>query len=189
MENVKEEQSKDLVRSVLLSAIGLLFIVLGMSFLPVIGLVLGVGFLWFGLSPWIHIAYQHKVKVMIGSVSDNYLESRRIPVAILSATRERDGFDFDPREVDPSSVRIGPGKVGPIDDTSDPVVYERSLRDLNDDGVPDLILYFSADSAGLNEKVEEVCVRARTWEGGRVIGCNAIDFGYDTELMEKLEYV
>jgi len=84
---------------------------------------------------------------------------------------------------------MGPGKIGPVDDMSDPEIYERSLRDINDDGIPDLILYFSADSAGIDEKVEEVCVRARTKDGERVLGCGAIEFGYESELMKKLEYV
>ena len=88
--------------------------------------------------------HRNRVNVFIGSVSDNYLEDRRLPVAILSATKERDGFDFDPGRVDPSSVRVGPGKSRPVDDMSDPEIYTRSLVDLNDDGIPDLVLYFSA---------------------------------------------
>jgi hypothetical protein len=68
-------------------------------------------------------------------------------------------------------------------------IYARSLKDLNDDGIPDLILYFSGDSAGINEKVEEVCVRARTRDGERVFGCNSIEFGYESGLMRQLEYV
>ena len=87
----------------------------------------------------------------------------------MSATKERDGFDFDPGLVDPTSVRVGPGKTGPVDDMSDPMIYERSLRDINEDGIADLILYFSADSAGINEKVEEVwCSRK---DQGRGKGC------------------
>ena len=54
---------------------------------------------------------------------------------------------------------------------TDPEIYTRSLRDINDDGIPDLILYFSGDSAGINEKAEEVCVRAKTRDGERVFGC------------------
>jgi hypothetical protein len=186
---MKIEKGSVVVRSVLLCAVGLLFIAFGFSFFPIVGIVVGAGFLWFGLSPWVGFLRQRQARVLIGTVSDNYLEDRRIPVAILSATKERDGFDFDPRLVDPSSVRIGPEKIGPVDDMSDPVIYERSLRDINDDGIPDLILYFSADSAGINEKVEEVCVRARMKNGERVLGCNAIEYGVESEFMKRLEYV
>ena len=153
MDEKKKEQGKVLIRSVLLCAVGLLFIAFGLSFLPIVGIVVGAGFLWFGLYPWVKFLHRQKANVLIGSVSDNYLLERRIPVVILSATKERDGFDFDPAHVDPSSVRIGPGKTGPVDDMSDPLIYERSLRDINEDGIPDLILYFSGDSAGINEKV------------------------------------
>ena len=49
-------------------------------------------------------------------------------------------------------MRIGPGNVRPIDDMIDREIYARSLRDINDDGIPELILYFSGDSDGINEK-------------------------------------
>ncbi len=121
--------------------------------------------------------------------SFSLLEGRTMPVAILSATKERDGFDFDPGQVDPYSVRIGPGNVGPVDDMTDPEIYARSMRDINEDGIPDLIVYFSGDSAGINEKVEEVCVRAKTRDGERVFGCGELEAGYESVLMRKLEYV
>ncbi|MGA2404833.1 MAG: hypothetical protein ABSG91_24540, partial [Syntrophobacteraceae bacterium] len=71
----------------------------------------------------------------------------------------------------------------------DPEIYARSLRDINDDGIPDLILYFSGDSAAINGKVDDVCVRAKTRDGERVFGCSAMEFGYESALMQKLEYV
>ncbi len=189
MDSVKEEQGRTLIRSVLLSTIGLLFIALGLSFLPIIGIAVGAGFLWFGLFPWIKVLHSRYVNVLVASVSDNYLEGRRISAVILSATKERDGFDFDPLQIDPSSVRIGSGRVGPVDDMSDPEKYALSLRDINDDGIPDLVLYFSGDSAGINEKVEEVCVRAKTRDGERVLGCSRMEAGSESELMQKLEYM
>jgi hypothetical protein len=189
MEKISKEKGRVLIQSVLLCAVGLLFIALGLSFLPIIGIAVGAAFLWFGLYPWVKFLHRRRANVLIGSVSDNYLQDRRLPVVILSATKERDGFDFDPALVDPLSVRLGPGKTGPVDDMSNPEIYARSLRDINDDGIPDLILYFSADSAGIDEKVEEVCVRAKMKGGERVVGCSAIEYGYESELMKKLEYV
>lgn len=185
----KSEKGAVLMRSVLLSAVGLLCIALGLSFLPIIGIFLGAGFMWFALSPWISILRTTKVNVMIGRVSDNLLGPRRIPVAILSARKDKDGFDFDPARIDPATVFFGPDRVSPEDDLADPVVYRRSLVDVNEDGIPDLILYFSGDSAGISERVEELCVQAKTWEGERVLGCSLMEFGYESGLMGKLEYV
>ena len=72
---------------------------------------------------------------------------------------------------------------------TDPRTYAQSLRDINDDGVPDLIMNFSADSAGIDEKVERVCVRAKMRGGERIIGCSALERGAEPVLMRKLEYV
>lgn len=189
MKRTKKELGEALIRSVALCVVGLFFIDLGLSLLPIIGIFLGAGFLWFGLYPWMNFLHLQNVKVLVGSVGDNYLEGKRIVVAILSAARERDGFDFDPALVDPRSVRVGAGETGPIDDMADPATYARSLRDINDDCVPDLILYFSADSSGIDEKVERVCVRAKMRDGRRVVGCNAIESWHESVLMRKLEYV
>ena len=189
MDSAKEERGWVLIRGVLFSAIGLLFIALGLSFLPLIGVAVGTALIWFGLFPWIKVLHLNRVKVLVGSVSDNHLKDRRIAAVILSATEERDGFYFDPRRVDPSSVRIGPGNTGPVDDMNDPVIYARSLRDINDDGVADLIVYFSGDSAEINERVEEVCVRAKTLDGERLLGCAEMKYGWQSVATPKLEYV
>ena len=72
---------------------------------------------------------------------------------------------------------------------TDPEIYASSLRDINDDGIPDLILYFSGDSDGINEKVDEVCVRAKMRDGERVFGCSELEAGYESMLVRKLVYV
>jgi len=189
MDKIKKEQWKVLIRTVLLWTMGVFFIACGLSILPIFGIAAGAGLLWFGIYPRMKIFRRNDVNVLIGSVSDNYLEGRTIPVAILSATKERDGFDFDPGRVDPSSVRIVPGRVGPVDDITDPKIYARSVKDINDDGIPDLIVYFSGDSTGIHGKVGEVCVRAKTRDGERVFGCGELETGYESLLMRKLEYV
>ena len=189
MKRTKKQLGEALIGSVLLCVIGLLFIDLGLSLLPIIGIFMGAGFLWFGLYPWMNFLHRRNVKVLVGSVGGNYPEGKRIAVAILSAARGRDGFDFDPALVDPRSVRVGAGDLGPIDDMADPQTHARSLKDINDDGVPDLILYFSADSAGIGEKFEEVCVRAKMRSGERVVGCNEIDPWHESVLVKKLEYM
>ncbi|MHC1727639.1 MAG: hypothetical protein AB9866_16820 [Syntrophobacteraceae bacterium] len=185
----KSGKGSVLICSVLLATAGLLCIALGFSFLPIIGILVGAGLMWFAIYPWIGVLHASRVNVMIGTVSDNLLGPRRIPVAILSARKDRDGFDFDPVHVDPATVFFGAEKTRPLDDLSDPEVYRRSLVDVNGDGIPDLILYFSGDTAGLSERVEELCLHAKTWNGERIIGCSVMDFGYETGLLGKLEYV
>ena len=37
--------------------------------------------------------------------------------------------------------------------------------------------------------MEEVCVRAKTRDGERVLGCNDMETGYESVLMRKLEYI
>ena len=43
MDKIKKEQGRVLIRSFLLWTMGLLFIALGLSFLPIIGIALGTG--------------------------------------------------------------------------------------------------------------------------------------------------
>ena len=69
-----------IIQSVLLCAVGLLFIALGLSFLSIVGIAVGAAFLWFGPNPWVKVLHRRKANVLIGSVSDNYLQDRRIPV-------------------------------------------------------------------------------------------------------------
>ena len=55
MDKIIKEHGWVLIRSVLLCTAGLLFIALGLSFLPIIGIAVGMGFLWFGLYPWLNM--------------------------------------------------------------------------------------------------------------------------------------
>ena len=189
MDSAKENKGEVLITSVLLCVLGLLFIDLGLSWLPIIGIFLGVGFLWAGLHPWLNFLHRRSVYVLAGSISDNHLEDKRIVVAILSASKERDGFEFNPAELDPQSVRIGAGNASSVYDLTDPQTYGRSLVDINEDGIPDLVLHFSADCARIDEKISRVCVRAKTREGERVTGCNEISPWRESFLLRKLEYV
>lgn len=175
MDNVKEMKGLPFVRSILLCAVGFLFIVFGFSYLPIIGTIVGAGLIYFGIYPWINVIHRSNVKVLIGSSNPDYPKDVKIQVAILSATKKCDGFDFDPRRIDPSSVRIGRGKDSPDGDMSDPEIYARSLKDFNNDGIADLVVYFSSDPDRIHERVERTCIHAKTWDGERIFGCSAIE--------------
>ncbi|MFZ2445041.1 MAG: hypothetical protein WAW37_01665 [Syntrophobacteraceae bacterium] len=182
------ENGSTLIRSVVLVVLGLVCIPLGFSFFPVVGIAAGTALVGAGIYPWLRSVRQRKVNVLIGAVSDNNLDSMRLPVAILSASKERDGFDFDPRQVDPASAVFGPLKAEPSEDMTDPRIYERNLVDLNDDGVPDLIFYFDGDTAGIGARDKEACLWAKTRDGERIYGCNRVEYGLESGLNEMIAY-
>jgi hypothetical protein len=178
-----------LIRSIVLFVLGLACIPLGLSFLPVFGILVGAGLIVLALYPWLNFLHSKNVNVMVGAVTDNNLGPMLMPVAILSASKERDGFDFDPSEVDPKSARFGPSGARPVEDMSNPEVYQRNLVDVNGDGIPDLLLYFEADTAGVTPCDKEACLSAKTRNGEKISGCNRVDHGYESGLNERLEYV
>lgn len=186
--SLRTERGATLIRSIFLFALGLLCIPLGMTFLPVIGILVGGVLMAFAVYPYLTFFKLNTVRIRVGVVTTNNLGSMRLPVAILSASRERDGFDFDPRRIDPTSVRFGPHKAAPDEDMSDPKVWKRNLVDLNQDGIPDLMLYFSGDTAGITASTREACIRARTIDGERVFGCGKPEYGYDSGFNAELEY-
>ncbi len=189
----KREKDRTLIRSIILVAIGIVLIPIGISLLPMFGLAFLVGAviavcMLAAIYPWISVLGKKRINVLMSAVTDNNLETMRFSGAILSATKEHDGFDFDPRSVDPESVWFGPQKVRPIDDVSDPQVYERSLVDINNDGIPDLVLYFDGDSAGVTASDKEACIWARTRNRNLVFGCSQVKYDYESGLNELLEY-
>ena len=178
-----------LIRSGTLFAIGMFSILLiGLSFQPLLGIGIGAVLIAAGLYPLISFTRNRKVNVLIGTGTDTYLNSKWLSAAFLSASRERDGFDFDPRSIDPSSVVFGPQRTRPIENVSDPSVYRRSLVDVNKDGVPDLVLYFSGDEAGIGVDGADACLWAKTRTGEKVFGCGKVEYGYETGLNGALEY-
>lgn len=186
--NEKPWMGSVLIRSVLLLVAGLLFIPLGLITLPALGIVVGVVLIGMALYPWFVSKRSKKVEILVGSVTDNYLNSQLLPVAILSSSLRGDGFDFDPSRIDPDSIRFGPLQARPAEDFSDPLVYQRSLLDVNGDGVPDLVLYFSGDTAGITSENEEACLVAKTLDGERIFGCGKVEYGYEKGLNELLAY-
>lgn len=175
----RSERGWALVQSLFLFTLGLACIALGLSFVPVVGILAGAALMSVALYPWMGFFRPRRVSIIVGGVSDNYLGSRWFAVAILSARQDRDGFDFDPRWIDPGSVRFGPHKSRPMENMSDPAIYNRNLVDINGDGTPDLILYFSGDESGVTSREKEACVRARTRGGGRIIGCGEVSAEFD----------
>ena len=88
-----------------------------------------------------------------------------IPVAILS----KKGFDA-PREVDKDTITFG--RTG---DEHSKAFYLRRGKDVNHDGMKDLIFFFSAKKAGFQVGDEEGILKGSTLEGNAIEGSDSVN--------------
>ncbi len=91
-----------------------------------------------------------------------------IPVAILTtSTADGENADFDATNVDPLSVRFGPGEA-----------TERHGRghveDVDDDGDLDMVLHFRTQGTGIEHGDTDACLAGNTMDGIDIEGCDAI---------------
>ena len=83
-----------------------------------------------------------------------------LPVAILTTeVAKSESVDFDASQVDPLSVRFGPGKAGIV------VRSMSASRDVDEDGDTDLLLFFRRRKAGLRCGDTEAILAGRTKDG------------------------
>jgi hypothetical protein len=82
-------------------------------------------------------------------------------VAVLGSAR------FDAAEIDPASLAFGPSRAGAT-------LPPQPLRDVNGDGLTDLLLLFPVAEAGIQLGDTQVCLRGRTRSGERIAGCDAV---------------
>lgn len=167
-----------LAASYILLAIGFFF--MGVSFLPVIGIL--AGFLFLGLAYYVLKRPSVRIiEVLIGSKPGSYLnhevqnQSATIPVAILStSTAAGDAVDFDATTVIASSVRFGPNEIPPLEDMADPAVAARHMQDVDGDGDVDFVLDFPIERAGITGSGQTVCITGITKNGETFRGCGPI---------------
>ena len=175
---VEIERSKTgnkVLASVFLLAAGLAFIPFGMTVLPVIGVASGIGLMLAAIYPWVATRHAKSIKVKLESVADGCLNPRLI-VATLhgSSAAKGDEVDFNPVDVEPKSLRLGPQKARPVEDMNDPAIFGRNLSGADRDGVPDLLVVFQGDEAGISLAAQQACIHARTKNGEYVLGCDSI---------------
>jgi len=157
-------------------AVGLALIPMGMWFLPAIGILAGAGLIAAVVHPAASKLYATKVNARVRTVADGYLNPRTVAVTLFGTSASRgDEVDFDPRDIDPKSLRFGPAEARPVEDMTDPAIFAENIEDLNKDGIPDITVYFAADEAGITHGVDEACVYAKTKDGMRVSGCGRVD--------------
>jgi hypothetical protein len=105
-----------------------------------------------------------------GSDSNPILLSERgkIPVAIL-------GSDiFDVLDVDVTTLAFGPGAAAPSHDLTKSGAFESHLRDVNEDGLTDLLTHYRIEDVGIERDGTEVCLFGQTLESTPFEGCDAI---------------
>jgi hypothetical protein len=91
---------------------------------------------------------------------------QQIPVAILGAA------DLDVRDIDPRTLRFGPGDAGP---QRPPRFLTARRRDVNRDGIHDLVAWFSTHEAEIAYGETTVCLHGERFDGALFEGCDAID--------------
>jgi hypothetical protein len=92
-----------------------------------------------------------------------------IPVALLGSD------DFDVSEVDVITLAFGPDEAIPIFDLTNPSVYFFSHRDVNHDGVKDLLSYYRTEDTGIGLGDTQACLTGETLDGRPLAGCDGIE--------------
>jgi filamentous hemagglutinin family protein len=91
---------------------------------------------------------------------------RQIPVALLGAP------DFDVRDVNLRSLRFGPGDASA---QRQPRFLAARRRDVNRDGIRDLVAWFSTREAEIAYGETTACLHGERFDGAPFEGCDAID--------------
>ena len=91
-----------------------------------------------------------------------------LPVAILGAGT------FDVMDVDVTTLAFGPDAAAPLHDLTKSGAFEDHLRDVNDDGLTDLISHYRNENTGIEADDTEACITGNTLDGTPFEGCDAI---------------
>jgi hypothetical protein len=91
--------------------------------------------------------------------SINLGSNGRIPVAIITTA------DFDATEVDPTTVRFGPGGAIPV---------QYAIEDINGDDDDDMILHFNTQELGLDKEDTEATLTGQTEGGANFTGTDSV---------------
>jgi hypothetical protein len=91
-----------------------------------------------------------------------------IPVAILGSDT------FDVLDVDATTLAFGPDAAAPSHDLTKPGTFEDHLRDVNDDGLTDLISHYRIEDTGIAPDDAEACLTGDTLDGTLFEGCDEI---------------
>jgi hypothetical protein len=91
-----------------------------------------------------------------------------LPVAILGSET------FDVLDVDVTTLTFGPDAAAPSHDLMKSGAFEDHLRDVNDDGLTDLISHYRIENTGIKTDDAEACITGETLDGAPFEGCDVI---------------
>jgi hypothetical protein len=91
-----------------------------------------------------------------------------LPVAVLGSD------SFDVLDVDVTTLAFGPDAATPSHDLTKSGAFEDHLRDVNDDGLTDLISHYRIENTGIEPDDAEACITGETLDGTPFEGCDVI---------------
>lgn len=91
-----------------------------------------------------------------------------VPVAILGTT------DLNVREIDATTLRLGPSGARPVHDWADPATGAGHFEDVNLDGSEDLVTHYRQGETGLTGGDTVVCIDGTTTDGTPIHGCDVV---------------
>ena len=151
------------------------FLALGVTLLPVIGLLIGFALGGIALSPWQESPLR-VIQVLIGrsgkadsGAADGQTQPGTIPVTVLSASQgQGDDSDFDTSRIDAETVRFGPQALKPVRKTGS------AKESGGNGGASERVFYFVADAARLGGEDQTVCITGETTTGEAFRGCGKL---------------
>jgi hypothetical protein len=91
-----------------------------------------------------------------------------LPVAVLGSDT------FDAMDVDVTTLTFGPDAAAPSHDLTKSGAFEDHLRDVNDDGLTDLISHYRIENTGIEWDDTEACLAGEMLDETPFEGCDAI---------------
>jgi len=116
------------------------------------------------------VAESVDIDIKPGSDSNPIQPSGRgnLPVAILGSDT------FNVLDVDVTTLSFGPDAAAPSHDLTKAGAFEDHLRDVNDDGLTDLISHYRIENTGVEPDDAKACITGKRLAGTPFEGCDVI---------------